>query len=44
LVGQQLLDQLIAGDHLVGVAQQQRQQRPLPQPADVHQSPARSHL
>ena len=37
LVRQQLIDQLIARENPVGVAQQQRQQRALPRPADSHQ-------
>ena len=36
LVAEQFLDQLVAGDDPVGVAQQQPEQRPLPRPADPH--------
>lgn len=44
LIAQQLIDQLVPGDHAVGVAQQQRQQRALPRPADVHQRSAEPDL
>ena len=44
LVAEQLLNQLVAGDHPVGVTQQQRQQRPLPRPAHRHQRSAEPHL
>ncbi len=40
LITEQLVDQLVAGDDPVGVAQQQREQGPLPGPADPHRRPA----
>ena len=36
MVAEQFLDQLVARDDPVGVAQQQPEQRPLPRPADPH--------
>jgi hypothetical protein len=36
LIGEQLVDQLVAGDDTVGMTQQQPQQGPLPGPADPH--------
>jgi hypothetical protein len=36
LIAEQLIDQLVTGDDPVRVAQQQREQRPLPRPADPH--------
>ena len=37
LIAEQFLGELVNGDDRVRVAQQQRQQRPLPGPADPHQ-------
>ncbi len=36
LIAEQFIDQLVAGDDAVGVAQQQPEQRPLPRPADPY--------
>ena len=36
LIAEQFIDQLVAGDDAVGVAQQQPQQRPLPRPANPY--------
>jgi len=44
LIAEQLVDQLVTRDHLVGVAQQHAQQGPLPRPANAQQRSAAPDL